>query len=94
MIDERPAPPPLGSPGNMLPKNLDARHHVPAPARPAGEEVADDLLGVAVAVEIGCVDEVPAAIQVGRQDLLRLLDAAPRRLPGPRRRSWRESKAD
>jgi hypothetical protein len=35
-----------------------------------GEEVAEDLLGVAVGVEVGGVDEVPAQVKVGRQDLL------------------------
>ena len=38
MIDARPAPPPLGSPGYMLVKNFDASTTCVAPARLRGEE--------------------------------------------------------
>jgi hypothetical protein len=42
-----------------------------------GEPVADDLLRVAVGVEVGGVDEVAAEIEIGPENLLGFLDAGP-----------------
>ena len=59
----------------MLPKNFDASDHVISSAGMRGEPVAEDLLRVAIGIEVGGVDEVAAEIQIGRQDLLGFLDA-------------------
>ena len=74
-IDLRPEPPPFGSPGYRLPLNLVAMTEPVAPGRVAPDVVADDLLGVALGVEVGGVDEVAAELEVSIDDLLRLLDA-------------------
>jgi hypothetical protein len=62
--------------GEHVPEELRRQNHVLAATGARGEEVAEDLLRVAVGVEVRGVDEVPAAVQVGREDLLRLLHAA------------------
>ena len=46
-----------------------------APARVAADVVADDLLGVAVGVDVGGVDEVAAALEEAVEDGLGVLDA-------------------
>jgi hypothetical protein len=66
----------VGVTGEEIGEELRRQHHVLAPSRMGGEPVAEDLLRVAVGVEVRGVDEVPTAVHVGRKDLLRLLDAA------------------
>ena len=75
MIALRPAPPPLGSPGYMLPQNLVAITTRSRRARVAADVVADDLLRVALGVDVGGVDEVAAAVEVAVEDRCGLLDA-------------------
>ena len=76
MIDERPAPPPFESPGNKLERNCEGHDDVLALAGMRGEPIAEDLLRVAVGVEVCGVDEVAAAIEIGPENLLGFLDAA------------------
>ena len=46
-----------------------------APPRMPSDVVADDLLGMALGVEIGGIDEITAELDVPVDDLLRFLDA-------------------
>lgn len=77
--------------GTEVPEELGAEHDLVADARPAGKVVADDDLGVAVGVDVGRVHRVATLIQVGRQDLRRLLRAGtPAEILTERHRAERE----
>ena len=75
MIDLRPEPPPFGIAGVEVAAELRRDDEAIAPGGMAAEVVADDLLGVALRVEVRGVDEVAAELDEAIDDLLRLLDA-------------------
>ena len=60
----------VGVAGVQVGEELRAEHDAVAQARPGGEEVADDLLGVAVGVGVCGVDHIAAAVEVLGQDRL------------------------
>jgi hypothetical protein len=67
----------VGVAGEQVAEELRCQDHPVAPAGMRREPVAENPLRVAVAVEVRGVDEVPTEIEVRREDLLGLLDAAP-----------------
>jgi hypothetical protein len=73
-------------------EELRRQHHVLAPAWPGCEPIAEDLLGVAVGVEVRGVDEVPAQVEIRLEDALGLLDRRPgaTRVVAERHRAERE----
>ena len=76
-IDLRLAPPPLGSPEYMLPKNFVA---ITTRSRRAGvppDVIANDFFRVALCVYIGGVDEVAALIEIPVEHLFRFSLAGP-----------------
>ena len=89
MIDRAAGAAAVGVAGEEVGEELRRQHHVVAAAGARGEPVAEDLLGVAVGVEVGGVDEVPAEVEVGRRGSSPTPRRCSRRRRGPRRRSSR-----
>ncbi len=56
-------------------EELGADHDAIAVCLPVREEVTDDLLGMAVGVDVGGVDEIAAALQIGGDHRLGVRDA-------------------
>ena len=65
----------VGVAGVHVPEELAGQHEAVTETGSRREEVADDLLGMPVRVEVGGVDEVAAAVEVGLQHALGLGDA-------------------
>src|SRR4030081_938241 len=75
MIDLRPDPPPLGSPGDRFAGDLGGGGEPVPPSAVAPHVVADDLFGMTFRVEVCGIDEIAAELDKAVDDLFRLLDA-------------------
>ena len=70
-------PAPVGVAAEHVPHELGRKHEPIALGGVLADVVADDLFGVALGVDVGSIEEVPAALDVGVHDFLRVRDVGP-----------------